>query len=56
MPYLQFRAGDRVRTVAAPHRTGTVIRVTRTGPYGHVTVALDGWHYADFPASALELT
>jgi hypothetical protein len=51
----QFRRGQRVRELAAPHREGTVVATIRTGPFAVIWVALDGWHIASFSPSGLEI-
>jgi hypothetical protein len=50
-----FKVGQRVKENAPPHRLGTIIRIFHPGPFGIVTVRLDGLGVAQFPPSALSI-
>lgn len=47
----RFKRGDRVRMLAPPNRTGTVVAVLGGGQT--VWVNFPGWHIASFAAGAL---
>ena len=50
-----FRVGQRVKETAPPHRLGTIIRIFHPGPFGVITVRLDGLGIVQFPPSAVSL-
>lgn len=50
-----FKRGSQVRMIQPPHRQGTVVQVSRNGPYATIWVNFPGWHLASFPPGGLEL-
>jgi hypothetical protein len=50
-----FKVGQRVRENAPPRRLGTIIRIYHPGPFGVLTVRLDGLGIVQFPPSAVSL-
>lgn len=55
MSFFLFKVGQRVKENAPPHRHGTIVHITRPGPFGTIWVRLDGLGIASFPPSGLSL-
>jgi hypothetical protein len=51
----QYRRGQRVRQLAAPHREGAVIAVRASGKYATIIVSFTGWQVISCGPSALEI-
>lgn len=54
VPFL-FKVGQRVKENTPPHRHGTIVRITRPGPFATIFVRIDGLGIGSFTPGGLTL-